>query len=242
MLAALGARVVLEVPPGLGRLMVSIGGVTHVVEQGTRLPAHDYAIPVMSLPFFLGITLENLPARVPYLTPPEEVQARWDAMLASALVERPRIGIAWSGNPKFTGYATRSIPFATFERIRAARPEAKFVVLQTQYDEATAAAIEAADNLVIARTAISDFADTAALMRRLDLIISGDTSLVHLAGALGCPTWVLLQRAADWRWLRERSDSPWYPSLRLFRQPRHGDWETPVAEVSAALRQHRFEI
>jgi ADP-heptose:LPS heptosyltransferase len=115
-------------------------------------------------------------------------------------------------------------------------------VLQTQYDEATEAQMEEAGDLVIARTAIGDFADTAALMNRLDLIISGDTSLVHLAGALGRPTWVLLQRAADWRWLRDRPDSPWYPSLRLFRQQRHGDWDGGVAEAGAALRQHRFEI
>lgn len=242
LLAARGARVLLEVPPGLGRLMSSVEGAVYVGEQGSRMPAHDYAIAIMSLPWFLGITLENLPAEVPYLMVPQDVQARWDGLLSTTLTERPRIGIAWSGNPRFAGFATRSIPFATFKRIRAARPEAKFVVLQTQYDEATAAEIDAEGDLVIARTAIRDFADTAALMNRLDLIISGDTSLVHLAGALGRPTWVLLQRSADWRWLRDRADSPWYPSLRLFRQPRHGDWDAAIDEASAALRQHRFEI
>ena len=116
------------------------------------------------------------------------------------------------------------------------------MVLQTQYDEVTEAEMEEAGDLVIARTAFRDFADTAALMNRLDLIISGDTSLVHLAGALGRPAWVLLQRTADWRWLRGRADSPWYPTLRLFRQERHGDWEGVVAAASDALRQHRFEI
>ncbi len=242
MLAARGARVALEVPPGLGRLMGSVEGVFHVAEQGVRLPAHDYAIPVMSLAWFLGVTLDNLPATVPYLAPPEEVQARWDRLLGTALPERPRIGIAWSGNPNFAGFATRSIPFAVLNRIRAARPEAKFVVLQTQYDEGTEREIEEADNLVVARAAIRDFADTAALINRLDLVIAGDTSLVHLAGALGRPAWVLLQRAADWRWLAAREDSPWYPSLRLFRQERHGDWDGVVAAAAAALAQHRFEI
>jgi hypothetical protein len=242
MLVARGARVALEVPPGIGRIMASVEGVFFVGEQGTKLPAHDYAIAIMSLPWFLGITLENLPATVPYLGVPADVQTRWDKLLTTTLTERPRIGIAWSGNPKFQGFATRSIPFPVFERIRAARPEAKFVVLQTQFDAETEAAIEAADNLVLARTAFRDFADTAALMNRLDLIISGDTSLVHLAGALGRPTWVLLQRGADWRWLRDRADSPWYPSLRLFRQRRHGDWDGVIDEASAALREHRFEI
>lgn len=242
MLAARGARVALEVPPGLGRLMASVAGVFHVGEQGSRLPAHDHVVSVMSLPWVLGITLENLPAEIPYLGVPADVQARWDRLLTTTLTERPRIGIAWSGNPNFAGFASRSIPFTVFNRIRAARPEAKFVVLQTQYDEATAAEIEAADNLVIARTAVSDFADTAALMNRLDLIIVGDTSLAHLAGALGRPTWLLLQHAADWRWLRERADSPWYPSLRLFRQQRHGAWDGVIGAASAALRQHRFVI
>jgi tetratricopeptide (TPR) repeat protein len=242
MLVARGARVALEVPPGIGRIMASIEGVFYVGEQGTKLPAHDYTIAIMSLPWFLGVTLENLPAPIPYLGVPADAQARWDKLLTTTLTERPRIGIAWSGNPKFQGYATRSIPFPVFNRIRAARPEAKFVILQTQFDAETEAAIEASDELVLARTAFQDFADTAALMNRLDLIISGDTSLVHLAGALGRPTWVLLQRGADWRWLRDRRDSPWYPSLRLFRQRRHGDWDGVIDEVSAALRGHRFEI
>ncbi len=242
LLASRGARVALEVPPGLGRLMASVAGVFHVTEQGATLPAHDFVVSVMSLPWVLGITLENLPAETPYLGVPADVQARWDRLLTTTLTERPRIGIAWSGNPNFAGFATRSIPFGVFNRIRAARPEAKFVVLQTQFDEATAAEIEAADDLVIARTAVSDFADTAALMNRLDLVIAGDTSLAHLAGALGRPTWLLLQHAADGRWLRERAARPWSPSLRLFRQECHGAWDRVIEAAATALRQHRFVI
>lgn len=196
----------------------------------------------MSLPWVLGITAEDLPGPVPYLGPPAEVQARWDRLIGETLPRRPLIGLAWSGNPNFAGYASRSIPFTVMERLRAARPDAKFVVLQTQYDDATAAAIDNADNFVVARSAIGDFADTAALVNRLDVVIASDTSLVHLAGALGRPAWVLLQHAADWRWLRAREDSPWYPTLRLFRQERAGDWDGVVARVAAALRVHCFGI
>lgn len=242
MLAQRGARVVLEAPPGLGRLLGSVGGAALVIEQGTKLPAHDLAVSVMSLPWVLGVGAEDLPGPVPYLAPPPEVQARWDTLIGKVFTQRPCVGIAWSGNPRFAGFASRSVPFALFGRLREARPDAKFVILQTQYDEATAAAIEKADNFVVARSAIGDFADTAALINRLDLVIASDTSVVHLAGALGRPAWVLLQHGADWRWQRGRADSAWYPSLRLFRQMLPGDWDGVVREAAAALREARFEI
>jgi ADP-heptose:LPS heptosyltransferase len=140
-----------------------------------------------------------------------------------------RVGIAWSGNPRHKDDARRSIPFEVFSTLLAAHPGVEFHSLQKDISVPTAHAIDHATDL-------HDFGDTGALVSLMDLVISVDTSVVHLAGALGRPVWVLLMHLADWRWLLEREDSPWYPSMRLLRQPVRGDWASVLAEASQRLK------
>jgi ADP-heptose:LPS heptosyltransferase len=176
--------------------------------------------------------LATVPARVPYLRAPE----RWPAALAAMLPRPPlaRIGIAWSGDPLHHNDGNRSIPFKRFRSLieGAARP---FISLQKEVREIDRVVLAATPAVTNFARQIRDFADTAALIGEVDLVIAVDTSVAHLAGALGKPVWLLLPFAPDWRWLLERSDSPWYPTMRLFRQPRPGDWDAVFASVQAEL-------
>lgn len=228
----LGARVHLEVDPQLLRLFqASFPQVEAFHVTGTRVPKCDEYCAVPSLPLALGIELSTIPARVPYLRASGRRQAkeiRWRPGV-------PRIGIAWSGSVDLGDDRNRSIRFRSFREILRGSV-AHFVSLQKDVRARDRAALAAAPDVSNTMDRIRDFADTAALVGKLDLVICVDTSIAHLAGALGKPVWLLLAFAADWRWLLNRSDSPWYPSMRLFRQPRAGDWESVFAEVRAELR------
>lgn len=232
LVAARGGRVLLHLPGPLTRLLRGIEGVAGFLEDGAVLSA-EVALqsPLMSLPRAFTTTLATIPASVPYLHPPAGLADSWAARLAA--VPRPRVGIAWSGNPAHPRDAERSLPLAAL--LAAIPPGWSIVSLQTQ-TRAEDAAILSADLRVHAFAAeIADFADTAALVQQTSLVISADTSVAHLAGALGHPLWLLLPYAADWRWLRDRADSPWYPAARLLRQRRAGDWSVPLDEL-----RHRF--
>lgn len=230
-LAAEGARVVLECHDALRPLLSTAPGVARTVPVG-RLPPGLPQVPLLSLARRARTRLETIPAEVPYLAPPEACRARWRQRLAD--LPRPIVGLCWQGNPAFRRDIERSPGWPPFSRLLETSGMTFVGMVKTQ-----AKAPEGSDFLQLGPE-FGDFADTAAALENIDLLISSDTSIVHLAGALGRPTWVLLHHAADWRWLRGRDDSPWYPSLRLFRQTTPADWTSVVDQVAAELQRHRL--
>jgi tetratricopeptide (TPR) repeat protein len=229
-LAEQGARVVLEVQPALKSLMASLAGPAQVLAKGEPLPAFDYQIPLLSLPFAFRTDLTNIPQQVPYLrADPQRVQA-WAETLGEK--RRPRIGLAWSGNPEHRNDHNRSIDFALFAPLFEL--DVEWISLQKivrEHEEPLLA------NAPVRRfdDDLGDFADTAALMQSLDLVLSVDSAVAHLAGALGRPLWLLLPDPPEWRWMRDRQDSPWYPGARLFRQPVPGQWTSVIDAVRTAV-------
>ncbi len=225
LLRARGCRVVVECPPPLVRLFVGADGIDALVVRGGRMPAVDCRVALLSLPWLLGTTAATIPATVPYLRPPADAAAAWRSRLAS----HPglKVGIAWRGNPEHDNDRNRSLPAAA---LGAATAIAGVTLISLQERPG------ADDPAVLAETPEpGDWADTAALVAGLDLVIAVDTAVAHLAGALGRPAWVLLPFAPDWRWQRDRGDSPWYPTLRLYRQPAIGQWAPVLAQVAAEL-------
>ena len=226
-----GARVVLEVQPALARLAAALPGVA-VVAAGAAVPVHDVAVPLFHLPWAFG----SVPAEVPYVHPVPAEVARWRHRLAA--LPGLRVGLVWAGEPGAEGSDTRlidrrrSLPLTALAPL-AAVPGVSLVALQ----KGEAAAQTPPPGMLLHDWAgeLADFADTAALMAGLDLVITVDTAAAHLAGALGRDTWLLNRFDADWRWLAGRDDSLWYPTLRQFRQEAPGDWAGVVARVAAAL-------
>ncbi len=201
-----------------------------VLPQGSPAdppPPHDLRCPLLSLPFAFGTRLATLPATIPYLAADPARVAAWNARLGPA--GRPRIGIAFSGSPDHPDDALRSIPAA---RLVAALDGAELHVIQTELRPADAAFLATRPDIAVHAPLLSDFAETAALLMCLDRVVTVDTSLAHLAGALARPVGILLQHAADFRWLRARADSPWYPTASLHRQPARGDWDTPLRHLA----------
>jgi len=214
------AHVALGCRPALTALLATAPGVDEViaVPRGAQVAIRPYDCwsRYFSLPGHLGVTLETLPAQ-PYLSAPADRRVRWAPEPGSPRIG-PQIGLAWRASPTGFNAAHKNVPDALAQRLldlgaRSLHPE---------------------------DTGAADFADTAALIEGLDLVISIDTSVAHLAGALGKPCWTLLPRVhTDWRWLRARTDSPWYPSMRLYRQPAAGDWSAVIDQVAADLRAQR---
>jgi Glycosyltransferase family 9 (heptosyltransferase) len=203
-----------------------------VIERGAEPPECDLHCPLLSLPRAFGTELTTIPCRVPYVGVPPESRAAWSARLGPAV--RPRIGIAFSGAVIHPEDAQRSVPAAAFVAAFAGL-DAELHLLQKDVrlsDRAGLAGVQVHD------AALGDFCDTAALASLMDLVVTVDTALAHLAGALAVPVWVLVQYGADFRWLRGRDDSPWYPTARLFRQPRYGDWTAVLEAVNTALLTH----
>ncbi|MGB6744231.1 MAG: tetratricopeptide repeat protein [Terracidiphilus sp.] len=233
MVQAAGGEVVLDVPRGLRRIAAQLPGIAALTISGEPLPAFDWHCPLMSLPFVFRTTLDTIPAQVPYLTVPEE------ALQAADTLHWPheglRVGLAWGGDPKNIRDRFRSIPLALLEPLF----DLKGVHFFSLQMGPAAAQLSAAESAITAITdlapATGDMADTAAQMAHLDLIVTVDTSVAHLAGALAKPTWVLLPLAPDWRWLLGREDSPWYPTVRLFRQPEFGNWQSVLEKIRAEI-------
>ncbi len=229
-LESLGAFVIIEVQAPLAGLLASLEGVAQLVVRGSALPACDYHCPIMSLGLALGITLENLPRSLRYLHADPSRVAAWQKRLGPR--RRPRIGLAWSGNPRQNHDRYRSLPLA--ELIEFLPREFDYVCLQKEVRSEDEVTLKA--NPWISRPNI-DFSETAALCDCLDLVISVCTSIAHLSGALARPTWVLLSYNADWRWLLQREDSPWYPTVKLYRQPSFGDWRGVLGRLPGDLRK-----
>ena len=231
-LANRGARVLVQAQPPLVNLLARAPGVAGAYGTDDQLPAHDAHLPLLSVAGALGVTATSIPADVPYLAPdPNHV-----ATIASELAPfrgRMKVGIAWAGSHAHGNDRRRSCPLAALAPLFGIDDLAWFS-LQKDDGEDQIATVPAARNLVLL-DARRDFDRKAALMAALDLVISVDTSIAHLAGALARPVWVLLPYAPDWRWQLERSDSPWYPTARLFRQPRAGDWSAVIDELRGAL-------
>jgi Flp pilus assembly protein TadD len=226
--AARGWRVVLEVPGALVRLLGCLPGVT-CVAAGAALPAFDAQVPMLSLPLAFGTTVDSIPAITPYLGVPAAEVARWGALLP----EGRRVGLVWAGNPR-----AFSRVLAEVDQRRSIAPSLLAPLLEVPGWQFISLQKEgAALPVVDVMDQVTDFADTAALIMNLDLVISVDTAVAHLAAALGKPVWLLNRYDACWRWLRGREDSPWYPSLRLFNQAAPGDWDGVVAAVAGALRK-----
>jgi tetratricopeptide (TPR) repeat protein len=230
MVQAAGGSVILEVQAPLRRIAAQLDGVSTLVTCGEPLPPFEWQCPLMSLPSALGITSTTIPAPGRYLSVPEVALRKADTLPWPT--QGLKVGIAWAGNASHTKDRYRSIPLALLEPLL--RVEGiHFYSLQMGSGTAQLAACAAP--ITDLRDAIEDMADTAALMTHLDLVIAVDTSVVHLAGALGKPVWVMLPSAPDWRWLLNREDSPWYPTMRLFRQPRLNDWKAVVHRVCEQL-------
>ena len=226
-----GARVFLVVEPELRDLLAEVRGVERVLTKSDPLPEFDFHCPLLSLPLAFGTTVETIPQAPSYLQArPEKVQ-HWAQRLGPRTTARARIGIAWSGNPKHKNDRSRSMRLADF--MRRLPSHCHYVVLQKDLRPADRAALNGHPQLACFESELQNFSDTAALIENLDMVITVDTSLVHLSGALGKPTWLLLPFVPDWRWLLERQDSPWYPNVRLCRQTTRGDWDGAFAHLLA---------
>ncbi len=233
-LARAGATVLLEVQPQLRALLQGMRGVSELSSVGEAVPAHDLHCPLMSLPLACGTTLETIPLPQGYLRPelayPEKVE-HWRGRLAAN--GRHRVGVVWSGNAAHRNDANRSIPFQQFAPLLSERHD--FYCLQNEIRQPERQAVKRQSHLTTLRTDLADFADTAALIANLDLVICVDTAVAHVAGAMGKPVWLLLPADPDWRWLVDRGDSPWYASMRLFRQSAPGDWMGVIESVRGEL-------
>jgi hypothetical protein len=222
----------LEVQPSLQTLLSEQSLAKTVSAKGDSLPMTDWQCPLLSLPGAFATTLESIPAPRAYLKAPAKKAAEWRQELAAK--KGPKIGLVWSGNPTHQNDRHRSIPLAAFRRIFRGQA-GNFFSLQRDVRPGDAAALAALPELSDLGPRLHDFAETAAIVANLDLVITVDTAAAHLAGAMGTKTWLLLPYAPDWRWLLERKDSPWYASLRLFRQPTSGAWGPVLEEVRSEL-------
>lgn len=231
MLARHGARVCLQTYIELKELMQTLDGIETVIAPPENEPQADIVTPLLSLPLVFITDLGNIPADVPYLHVPPDRLTRWQQQLGQRM--RPRIGLAWWGSqhiPKRSLPVEALLPMLTVGGI-------EWHSLQKELPPAQRRWLEARAPLIDHSAELGDFADTAALISLLDLVVTIDTSVAHLTGALGKPVWIMLQYTADWRWLLDRDDSPWYPTARLFRQKQRGDWNDVVADVLHALSQ-----
>jgi tetratricopeptide (TPR) repeat protein len=232
-IAASGARVVLEVQAELKELMRRLDGVATVIARGEEVPPFDVHCPLGSVPLALHTELGTVPTQIPYLTADEERAAKWSARLAG--LARPRVALVWSGNPSHDNDRIRSIPFARLAPLFST--PANFVGVQRDVRSEDAAALAAETRVVHVGDELADFSDTAAVLALCDLVVTVDTALAHLAGAMGRPVWVLVPYAPDWRWTHKGETTPWYPTARLFRQTSPGDWGSVIARVAEELKR-----
>jgi Tfp pilus assembly protein PilF len=230
-------QVIFGVSPPLVALLAQ-SGYRGLLVEGSPLPPFDVQLPLPSLPHVLGTTLETIPAKVPYLAASPRLVDQWRARLAA--YDGFKVGIVWQGTPTYPGDRYRSISLACFAPL-AAVSGVRLLSLQKGTGIEQIAALQGAFDVVDLGSQIDNesgaFMDTAAIMKNLDLVVTSDTSCAHLAGALNVNVWIALGYSPDWRWLRGRDDSPWYPSARLFRQPAFGEWPAVFQAMARELRQ-----
>jgi tetratricopeptide (TPR) repeat protein len=232
-----GGKVVVECPDILLPLFSSLKGVDQLVAEKCDLPPFDVQAPLMSLPYLLKTTLATVPAEVPYFSAPPDLIERWRDRLAQ--YRTFKIGITWQGNPHHKWDRHRSMPLAQFAPL-AAVPGVQLFSLQkgdgVDQLRALAGAFPVTELTETLDADTGVFVETGAVMKNLDLVITADTAIAHLAGALAVPVWVLLSTIMDWRWMRKRQDTPWYPTMRLFGQQKLGDWEPVFARMADEVR------
>ena len=232
MVAPRVGRLVFECQAELARLMTCIPGVAEVIPSGRPTPACDYHVPLLNLPRFLRTNFDNIPAEIPYLQPPSGIM--------TPTIHRPHgtklaVGIVWAGKPSHNNDKNRSTTLERFLCL-ADLPGVALYSLQKGLRTADIQTLGAQALVTDIGSRLSDFAETALLLAQLDLIVAVDTAVVHLAGALGIPTFVVIPYTPDWRWLRGRDDTPWYPTLRLFRQPQPREWDSVFDRVRSAVQ------
>ena len=235
LLAGSGIDVTLEVPAALLPLFAAMRGLRAVIRPDEPADDCDLACPLMSLPLMCGTSIDRIPPDPPLLYVPPERTAMWRDWLGPC--QERRIGLVCSGDPRNPKDATRSIPLTALAPLLSVAG-CRFVLLQPELRPADCAAATAIPGLMRPNDLLRDFADTAAIVRQLDLVIAADTGVAHLAATLGCPVWLLLPQRPDWRWMLHRRDSPWYPTIRLYRQPSRGAWD----DVAAAVRDDLVEF
>ena len=232
LVANLGANVTLEVPNVLASIMSNLEGVSNIFIQGEVLPPFDYQCPLMSLPYIFKTEIDNIPSGEAYIKlsdMPKNVH--WENKLGSK--DKPRIGLVWSGNPRHKNDRNRTILLK--EILPYLSSEYQYVSLQKDIRDTDKVTLEGNPHIFNFANDIVDFSDTAALINCMDLVISVDTSVAHLSGAMGKKTWVLLPTTPDWRWLLDREDSPWYHSIRLFRQQSKVNWNPVFDKIRGLL-------
>jgi hypothetical protein len=227
-----GGRVVLEVPVSLVRLARTVAGTSEIVAAGDPLPRFDCHCPLLSLPRVLKTNLATIPNAVPYLRVPAEASAGWAERIPTTPC--PKVGVVWAGSA-VGAMDPRHIDLRLLQPLWEV-PGISWFSLQAGHRSGEISSV-GGTKITDLSPWLTDFAETAAAVCRLDLVISVDTSVAHLAGALGRPIWLLLRYPPEWRWLLKRDDSPWYPTARLFRQRKEGDWSGVAREVAAALAQ-----
>ena len=231
LVAAAGARVVLEVAQPLVRLARRMEGVAEVVTERIRLPAFDVHCPMMSLPLAFGTTLDSIPSQIPYILPDETLVLKWRARFGPRT--RPRVGLVWQGNPLYEGDAERSMGFSVLREGLAEGVD--YVCLQKPVSATDWPVVQSFRGIADMGTGQEDFDDTCAMIALCDAVVTSDTAAVHLAGAMGKPVWLMLSRRAEWRWLKDRADSPWYPTARLLRQTKQGEWSTVLSAIRSEM-------
>ena len=227
----LGAKVIIEVPLTLMNIIKTLKGKFNIIQSGELLPNFDYHCPVMSLPLAFKTTIKSIPAKLPYIYVDEKKKILWNKKLGKK--EKTRVGLVWSGNPEHKNDSNRSILLKKFENIISLPFE--FHCLQKEIQETDIQTIIDFSQIHQHQKEIADFSDTAALIDAMDIIISVDTSVAHLAGAMGKNVWVLLPYLPDFRWMLDRKDSPWYPSAKLYRQNMKNNWHDVLEELKIDL-------
>ena len=237
---ATGNRVFFEVQASVYSLMKHIIGAKFLIRQGETLPEFDFHCPLISLPFALRNVLNEIPATESYLKADQARKEKWIFKLGERT--RPRVGCVWSGNVFHHNDAFRSIPLATLlPYLMEMSDKVDWVCLQKEFREGEQELLRQVPGLIDNSLDIEDFEDTAALCELVDLVVTVDTSVAHLSGALGRPTWLMLPYSPDWRWLMERADSPWYPSMKLYRQNQILNWDSVLETITKDL-QNQFSI
>ena len=234
LLAQLGANVIFEVQQPLLNLLGNLEGVSQIIGKGEELPPFDYQCPLLSLPLAFNTRIFDIPAKVPYVFADPSKVVEWSQGFEKTI--KKRVGLVWSSMSNFKGDSIRSLKLADF--IKALPLEGfEYICLQKELKESDKKFFKDYENIKFFGDDIRDFSDTAALIDNLDLVVSTCTSVPHLSGALGKETWLLLSHVPDWRWLLDRSDSPWYPKMKLYRQPTNGDWGPVLEEIRVSLEK-----
>ena len=235
--SSLKVDIILETPPQLFSLMTTIDAPVTLVRKGNPLPDFDAYCPIMSLPFIFKTDINDIPGKVPYLRPDMEKVSKWKAQLGES--KKMRIGLVWSGAERHKNDHNRTMKLAQFAPLFELPIE--WHSLQKEYRSSDAEQLSLFSFIHQHQNQLVDFSDTAALIECMDLIISVDTSVAHLAGAMNKKVWILIPFIPDFRWMLDRNDSPWYPSATLFRQTKRNDWEGVIKQVRGCLKNHVIE-